>query len=352
VQWDALRFLWRMSRLERVRKCRRFTTTGVAGIARRGDRAHYTGLQTCGSVWSCPVCSARIQAKRTDELVQAVEHAHAHGLKIAMGTLTMRHQARRRLRPMWDALSDAFAAAMGRDRGVRRAKKRLGVVGWVRRVEATHGANGWHLHAHALIFYSGGGDLGELGEMMWRGWIRRLTFHGLDADREHGLVLRELDLEQAREEVAGYLTKATYEQTSGSAARELAGQMGKEGRRGNRTPFDVLADLTHDGLASDLAIWSEWERTSKGRRALTWSKGLRAQLLAEDERSDEDIAADNDGDQVDVAGFDGATWGTIVAKRLEVELLEAVEAVPIEDSYGAVERFCAAHGLGKPWPRE
>jgi hypothetical protein len=249
---------------------------------------------------------------------------------------------------MWDALSDAFAAAMGRDRAVRSAKSKLGVVGWVRRVEATHGANGWHLHAHALIFYAAG-ELDELGDAMWNAWRRRLGVHGLDADREHGVDLRALDLEQAREEVGRYLAKATYEQTSGSAARELAGQVGKAARNGNRTPFDVLADLGKFGLVSDLAIWSEWERASKGRRALTWSKGLRDRVLTEPERTDEVIAADNDGDQVDVAGFDGPTWSVIVARRLEVQLLEAVEAVPVERSYDAVSSFMQAYGLGTPW---
>jgi hypothetical protein len=324
------------------------------GIGRRGDRAHYSGLQTCGSVWSCPCCSAKIQAERTDELLQVVEHAHACGLRVAMLTLTMRHHARRRLAPMWDALSDAFAAAMGRDWAVRKAKDALGVVGWVRRVEATHGANGWHLHAHALVFYAGG-DLLTLGDAAWSAWSRRLVAHGLDADREHGVDLRELDLEQAREEVGRYLTKATFEETSGTAARELAGQLGKTGRQGNRTPFDVLADLARDGLLSDLGIWSEWERASKGRRALTWSKGLRELLSVDAERTDEELAADNDGDQVDVAVIDGPTWSVIVARRLEVQLLEAVEAVPVDRSYAAAARFMEAHGLGKPWrppPRE
>ena len=333
--------------MDRVRKCRRCTICGVVGIARRGDRAHYGGLQTCGSVWACPVCSAKIQAERTEELVRAVERAHALGLKVAMLTLTMRHHRRRRLAGMWDALSDAVAAALGRDRAVRDAKRSLGVVGWVRRTECTHGEKGWHLHTHALIFYAGG-NLDELAAPIWHAWLRVLGKHGLDAEREHGLDLRALDLEQSREEAGKYLAKGTYERTSGSAARELGGQLGKRGRCGNRAPFDVLGDLQDFGLASDLAIWSEWEKASKGRRALTWSKGTRELLLHDEERSDEDIAADNDGEQVDVGVIDGHAWAMITSRRLETQLLEAVERVPIERSYSALLVFMHAHGLPPP----
>jgi hypothetical protein len=354
-QWEALRVLWKVSRLRRVSVCRRHPTGEGVIVGRRGVRAHYSGLQTCGSVWSCPVCSARIQAERADELLRAVERAHACGLKVALLTLTMRHRKRDKLTSLWDALSHAWQPAIATDRAVRRARDAVGLLGWARRVEATHGLKGWHLHVHALLFYRDGSKLAELREAIWTGWLRRLRSQGLDAVQKHGIVLQELDLEQAREQISGYLNKATYEQTSGSAARELAGQIGKTGRNGNRAPFDVLADFVRFGLASDLAIWREWESASKGRRALTWSKGLREQLLVDIERTDEEIAADNDGDQVDVALLHWVTWGEIVARRLEAELLEAVERVSVDDGYQATVAFLSAHGLGaplRPPPRE
>jgi hypothetical protein len=41
----------------------------------------------------------------------------------------------------------------------------------------------------------------------------------------------------------------------------------------------------------DSTLWQEWEQASEGRRQLTWSEGIRALAgLAEQERSDEDIA--------------------------------------------------------------
>lgn len=61
----------------------------------------------------------------------------------------------------------------------------------------------------------------------------------------------------------------------------------------NRTPFQITGDFFETGDADDLGIWHEWEKGSKGRRALTWSKGLRewAELAAE--KSDEEVAAED-----------------------------------------------------------
>ncbi len=318
-------------------------------VARRESRAHYSGLQTCGSVWSCPVCSARIQAERSEELLRAVEAANAQGLKVALLTLTMRHNKGHRLKALWKAVSPAWQAAMTTDRAVRRARDGIGLAGWVRRIEATYGANGWHLHVHALLFYGDGSQLPSLRDAIWAGWLRRLKANGLDALEKRGIDLRELELDTAREQISGYLNKATYEQTSDSAARELAGQIGKTGRKDNRTPFDVLADLVRLGLSSDLAIWREWEGASKGRRALTWSKGLREQLLTERELSDDEIAGDNDGDQVDVALIDASAWNALRERHLEADLLEAVELVPHDQGFTAVATFMHHNGLGEPF---
>jgi hypothetical protein len=222
------------------------------------------------------------------------------------------------------------------------------MVGWVRRVEATCGQNGWHLHIHALVIYEDGSRLNELRDATWTGWLRRLNRQGLDALEERGVSLIELDLDGAREQIGSYLNKATFEGSSGSAARELSGQIGKAARKGNRAPFDVLADLIAGGLAEDGAIWGEWERTSKGRRALTWSKGLREKLLPHRERTDEEIAADADGDQLDVAFIERETWKQIVIRRLEVDLLEAIEHVAHDQGYEAAAAFLERHGLGAP----
>jgi hypothetical protein len=328
--WDALRLLWDRSTLERVQKCRRVSLGPLIGLERDGDRARYTGLTTCGSPWACPLCSAKIAAGRADELTQAVERWHELGNTVALLTLTMRHQAGVSLASYWDALSPAMAASVGgRYRRARAAKVAAGVEGYVASREATHGTNGWHLHTHTLLFISGEPDEGtvrELGEAIHAAWSARLVKEGLDApSHRHGTDLRVLDLSQSRAEAACYLAKGVYE--SSRAAAEITGAQGKDARRGNRTPWAILADLVHHGRARDLMLWREWEATTHNRRAISWSVGMRDRLGLKEEQTDEDLATEQPNPPQLVVTLSKDQWALVRRRpRGPTELLDAAEA--------------------------
>jgi hypothetical protein len=355
--WDALRGLWRFSTLPRVRKCRRVTQTGVVSIERRGDRASYSGLQTCGSVHACPACSERILAERAEELIAAVQAHHAAGGRVAMVTLTMRHDRGQALEPLWEALSLAWRAARGGNRSARRAMERAGLQHWVRRVECTLGENGWHLHLHALLFLGGDVDQAEvdaLGISMFNAWASALVRDGMEAPIRDsgGLDARLLDLSAARAEVGGYLAKGTYGESVRTAALELASSGAKRARRGNRTTMQLLSDVVRFGLVGDHAAWAEWEQASQGRRAMTWSVGARAALLAgAEERTDEEIAADTDREGVPVASFDADTWRQITTRPgLPARLLDLAESVPPAYVVAVLTGACRREGLPPPSP--
>jgi hypothetical protein len=283
-------------------------------LTRSSGRAHFSGLTTCGSVWACPCCSARINAARADELSAALESWHARGGTVALLTLTMRHNRRQALSDLWDALSPAIAASLGgRYSRARRAKAAAGFNGYALTREATHGANGWHLHAHALVFLDSpsGAACAELEAAIYAAWSKRLVRAGLDApSRERGARLQVLNLAEAREHAAAYLAKGTYEATR--AAGELTGGSGKRAGGGNRTPWDLLAAYSAHSRPADLALWREWEGASSGRRALTWSVGLRATLELGQERGDEELAEEAELAEV-VLLLDKPTWRTVAA---------------------------------------
>ena len=44
------------------------------------NKAFYQGLMSCGGIWTCPVCAAKISERRRQELKQAIEAAQALGL--------------------------------------------------------------------------------------------------------------------------------------------------------------------------------------------------------------------------------------------------------------------------------
>ena len=55
------------------------------------EKAHYGNLITCGSVWTCPVCSARISEQRRQELKLAMTNWRKQVGSVYLLTLTNPH---------------------------------------------------------------------------------------------------------------------------------------------------------------------------------------------------------------------------------------------------------------------
>lgn len=380
LRFDARRFLGFQSTLRRVRYCGRDSVKGVDGMAGvtvmasgtgTGRRAGFGQVQHCGSCWSCPVCSHKINAVRAAEIADAVIAWHAAGNRIVFLTLTMRHNATQSLDDLW---THGVSAAWGRvtsgrpwktdqeTYGVRvdrlvKTGKRAGEtvtedrIGFARVVETTHGANGWHVHVHALLFVRGdisGKEAFALGDSMFARWRDSLVAAGFGAPTPvHGVDVRLVGPADAHA-VAKYFEKNSYGQDkAGKLGWEAAGGTGKSGskRFGNRTPFEILRDASAVGpadangeLNNDMAIWWEWETASKGKRQLTWSPWLRAMLFPEVEKTDEEIANEKlEGGEI-VLRLRDAQWKAIEPRA--DELLDAVEA---DDDMGAAYAWLAEH---------
>ena len=296
--------LWKLSLLPRLRKCGKVRLTPHVEVRYSdGIGAGLAGLTTCGSVWACPVDSAKILAHRQDEVRAAVAR-HLEdgkpGRQIAMLTLTMRHRAGQPLATLWGALSTAWASVTsGRLWQVEKAAH--GVVGWLRVVELTHGRNGWHVHVHALLFLDSETPATRATLTTWRKsivgrWSRALERKDLSPalDRAQDFHLVEGDVEP----LAGYFTKQTDDTVAESIALEFTHTASKTARAasGGRSPWSIL----DGGLAGDvdeLRLWHEFEKASRGRRQLTWSRGLRDLLGLDDEQSDEEVAEAEAGDR-------------------------------------------------------
>jgi hypothetical protein len=124
--------------------------------------------------------------------------------------------------------------------------------------------------------------------------------------------------------MGAYLTKVGDDEAT--PGLELARADLKAGRGASRSPFRILEDHLQRGDAADWRLFSEWLTVSRGRRTLEWSRGLRVLLLPdEDERSDEEVAAEVDP-AVNVAAIAPDVWRELVRRRLSVAALEAVEA--------------------------
>jgi hypothetical protein len=333
--------LWRESRLERVRKCGR-VPIGDVGLKVRDGVAHYAGLASCGSIWACPVCSAKIRNTRALETSSAASRWVLDGNSLYMVTLTFPHDAGMRLAPLMSLVADGFRAVIS-GRAWVKLKTRVGIAGQIRAAEVTHGPNGWHPHLHVLVFIDGDLDAAGLAAMTMHfrsGWERFITGAGYrQPSGQHGVVIRRC---YSAAEAGAYVAKT---QDGGAVGNELARSDLKQGRNGHRTPLEILESFRWTGDLADLALWHEYERATYRRQAITWSNGLKARLATE-ERTDEEIAAEEVGGDV-LMVIDADSWRQVtLAPGLAAYLLDQAEA----DGRAGVLAALARHGLDASVP--
>jgi hypothetical protein len=272
------------------------------------------------------VCAAKVAARRGEEVLTVLSQHLDAGGGASFLTLTLPHKKK-------DSLARTRRLAAGAWKRVQqgrawlRLKARLGLVGSIRSLEATHGANGWHPHIHVLILTEkplGTDDAEALEAHAFTAWRAHVVQHG-----------HPRPLPNCTKLVAVRNTEAALYSTKFGAALELTQGAAKTGRgKESRTPFAILADFLKHGDADDLALWHTWERDMKGARQLTWSKGLKARH-AVPELTDEEIASAAVGGDV-VAAMDPPLWRFVASvPGLRLRLLEAAE----ENGGGAVAKI-------------
>jgi hypothetical protein len=347
IRYGQREVLWRESTIERVRKCGRVAIGDGGNVLIRdnGGVAHYTGLATCGSIWACPCCSAKIRNTRAGDISAAAGAWDKQGNSVYMITLTVPHDMGMRLAQLLPVIADGFRAVISGRPWVK-LRKRLGIVGSIRSVEITYGEHGWHPHLHVLMFIGGDLDARGLADFhlymrdRWARWVVKAGYRL--PHNEHGV---KIDRCTSAEEAGLYIAKT---QDGRAVGNEMARGDMKQGRLGGRTPFEILDDFRWSGDVADLALWREYERATRGRQAITWSNGLRALLIpdAPEEASDDEVAAAEIGGE-DLAVIHGDTWRDIIrVPGLPAYLLDQAEAGGVT----AVNAALAAHGMGSVLP--
>lgn len=320
----------------------------VALVTRSGD-ARFTGLQTCGSVWSCPCCSARISEVRRRELRQLEEWAGSpkRGLRLVMMTLTARHRGRA-LSDMVDRLAKAKRRMQNR-KGWQHLRESGVLFGSVSVREATHGEDhGWHPHYHVLCLVRAGSDeeAAEILEPQRRAWVDCLRKEGLTGTLDRAFDLRNGDA------VSAYISKHGRYEDDRKAATEarpawgiaeemtLARTKRSRGEKG-RSPWQILRDAAAGDEAS-ARLWQEYAIVMHGRRQQVWSDGLKAAcglVEVEDTEAAEGEEYTPDEDQ-QLAVWTRAQWRSV--RQLRAALLAAAET----GGAAAVRRLLA----GRPDP--
>lgn len=312
--------------MRRCRGCGRATRADGVEVHRIEDdgvRATMKGLMACGSVWVCPVCAAHIRYVRSVEIAEACIRQLDSGGGLLFLTLTLRHHVGEDLGELLDGLLEAQRSTW-KGAPWRRQVERHGITGRIRATEVTWGGtNGWHPHSHVLLFTEKPVTIADTKAFeAWLGdrWASMVERQGLLLpDLEHGC---RLELVAAGAGVGAYVAKV---QEAASVPLELARGDLKSSRCSGLMPFEIL-DAAGSGERFALHLWWTYERVTKGRRCIEWSRGLRDSLGIGAEVKDEDIVTDDDTtEDTFLCRIPAEDWRAVCAAGLDAAILEAAE---------------------------
>lgn len=345
-RYDLRRLLWDVSTVRRLRACGRGRRAEVVGVrCSEGHGAGFSGLVTCGSIWSCPVCSAKILARRSLEIGCGLLTWENSGGLLVMGTLTMRHNQGTRLADEFDALNEGWRGIL-RSRVWKKWLGRLGSPGLVRVVEVTYGPNGWHVHLHFVLLIgkeSSGALVADFGAWLSAKWIRTLALAGMPGAALAGQDVHLVDGVRAASDLGQYLVKSTAYGVADSLGRELMGSWSKNARGVHSTEpaWRLAEDFGSTGDLDLLDLWHEYEKATKGRRQMTWSRGLRDLLDIGAEQTDEEVAEEVQGDE-DLVRITADGWAAVLMLREPTcRILQAVET----DGITGLRAYLDAHRI-------
>ena len=286
--------------------------------------AFFSNLVTCGNVWTCPVCAAKVQERRREEIAQAIDWAYASDLQPVMVTLTFPHHAWNKV----GRLLDQQATALQRLRAGKpweRFKARHGYHGMIRSLEITHGANGWHPHTHELWFVRRDADPVAMLVDILKRWESACIRAGLlDAQNQAQLEAFRAHAVDVKGNCSAsdYLAKQDDSKHWG-ADREIAKASTKAGRAKGSHPFGLLAKAA-DGDTRSARLYLAYSIAMKGRRQLYWSRGLKDAVGLFD-LTDEAIAEES-RDAADLLGqITLDDWQTVRDAGARAQVLDAAE---------------------------
>lgn len=297
-------------------------------------RASYSGLQTCGLVWVCPACAARISETRRRQVNDGLQWAKTQDFRISMMTLTARHGE-------GDDLASLLSA-------MKRAKKRLHqhrawkrikpeIVAMLTATEVTHGKNGWHPHFHVIVILKtkeAEAALARMGDP-WRGALRA---EGLDGNSA------AFDIQDAS--AAGrYVTKW-------GAGEELTLGGKKKAKGKGQTPLQLLEAHKAGNQASG-DLWLEYTAAFYRRTQLDGLKKL-VDLAGLDDLTDAEAAQDTlqDGQEraeESVVNIDTDTWRQ-KARQRRTDILDAVEKDGASGVWSVIHGPGARSDIARPPP--
>lgn len=283
----------------RTAKCTRLTTGGEVAVLKsvKHNKSHFGGLQTCGSVWSCPVCSAKVSSRRREETLQAMKMHLEQSKSIYFITLTFPHYQQDSLVDLRKKQSLALKYYR-KSYEFKKFVKESGYQGAIRALEVTFGlSNGWHPHTHEIVFCDNKVTFGSIKQRLFKAWYNACFKAGLPKPSyKNGI------------DVKGGDKAGEYVNKYGS---ELALGHAKKARNGRYSPYDLLRAYHHEGDKQLGAKFVEFSEGMKGSRQLFWSPKLKSKFGI-NEMTDEDIAQLQEDSAIEQGRIPLIKWRAVI----------------------------------------
>ena len=314
---------------QRVCKCGKVPTSSNVKVLKHLDtgKAHYSGLQTCGSVWSCPVCSSKISERRRLEISTAVEKWTKQGGEVLLVTLTFPHSRDDNLKDLLLKQSEASKKFKGRYAYSKHLRSFYGIKGTIRSLETTYSeANGWHPHLHELWFVNRGFSIVELRNYVYDAWSRACKDSGLDLPSiANGVDIRSGDF------AANYVAKWGLDY-------EIAKSHIKKGKgKKSKTPFQFLDEYDNGDMQAG-ALFREYAEAFKGKRQLFWSRGLK-EFFDIEAKSDKEVLEEQIEEAKEIITIHYSDWMNVVKHKAQAYILTLAELRSKHDIYKFLEQL-------------
>lgn len=313
----------------RTAKCLHVRTGSNVGVhlSNEHNKAFMSGLAVCGSVWSCPVCAAKIQERRRIEIAQAFDWAYTNNKKVIMVTFTIPHYANQRLVELITKMRAAFSGLRAGNPWVR-ITQRVGYIGLIRSLEVTLGENGWHPHTHEAWIVDKETDTEALRDRVAARWLTMCKRAGIVAkSAEASFLARSVNI-MDNCSTSDYLAKQDDSRNWG-IDRELASASSKKSRSPKGFhPFGLLAEHAEggEGRKDAGARFIEYATTMRDKRCrqIFWSADLK-KLVGLEDKQDEELAEEQT-DKADLLGLlDADQWSLIIKCQAKSDVLDAAE---------------------------
>ncbi|WP_312376972.1 hypothetical protein [Stutzerimonas nitrititolerans] len=313
-------------------------------------------VAVCGSVWTCPVCSAKINRARRDEISRAYEAVAQDEGCAYMLTFTVKHGLGDDLGDLLGKVKDAFQHLQKSPAFKEVTRKKalvrpqadslpfLGYIGRIANLEVTYGErNGWHPHEHHLWFFRReltASEVMKVRDRLFDAWKSACLAVGLPAPKKFGKNpdgsrrCVALDVRKAMS-AQEYLTKFGQFDSDGALRerrwgpeKELAGAHVKKATGKGATPFQLLYQAAQ-GCNHSRERFVEFAQAFKGRHQLQFSRSLKAYLaeleeaviVDDSEEGDQVLASALDGDSVLLLELSDQQFDKVVRNRVQGALL-------------------------------